>query len=276
MKRSASALARPKWTWRGDRSTRHANQPATGAPRLCCFGRPDRVCGLPSHGPAPGFTAPCSQRRLGSYCKGGVAGLTAAVAAQRSPPPAPPNGAALARPLLRRARPAGHRQHARAAHRVAGQERVGARDGLPAPHGALRVAGGLHAGSGGGRGWRGGGAARGQCPAYPARQASGRVCRRAGAGVCACHSSRPCHMHFFLAARCRPSNRSIFGLPMLSCTAPAYRAWSLCILVLDLTYSAFLLPITIGMQVGGCRPRAPANHGLSGERGSTAQMGRLC
>lgn len=62
---------------------------------------------------------------------------------------------------------------------------------------------------------------------------------------------------------------------MLSCTAPAYRAWSLCILVLDLTYSAFLLPITIGMQVGGCRPRAPAKHGLSGERGSTAQMGRL-
>lgn len=53
---------------------------------------------------------------------------------------------------------------------------------------------------------------------------------------------------------------------MLSCCTPSYRAWSLVILLLDLTYSAFLLPITIGFQVRPlpCGPKCRRQAGLPG------------
>ncbi|GAB4813507.1 hypothetical protein N2152v2_000553 [Parachlorella kessleri] len=44
-------------------------------------------------------------------------------------------------------------------------------------------------------------------------------------------------------------DRSIFGLPLLSCCTRWYRLWSMWILILDLTYSAFLLPISVGFLV---------------------------
>ncbi|KAL4439851.1 hypothetical protein ABPG75_002852 [Micractinium tetrahymenae] len=43
--------------------------------------------------------------------------------------------------------------------------------------------------------------------------------------------------------------RSIFGLPMLSCRDRYYSFWVLFVLLLDLTYSAFLLPLSVGFQV---------------------------
>jgi hypothetical protein len=43
--------------------------------------------------------------------------------------------------------------------------------------------------------------------------------------------------------------RSIVGLPIVSCRDPRYGIWVLLVLLLDLTYSAFLLPLSIGFQV---------------------------
>ena len=45
-----------------------------------------------------------------------------------------------------------------------------------------------------------------------------------------------------------PRRRSIFGLPVASCRSPAARAWSLIVLIIDLTYTAFALPVSIGFQ----------------------------
>jgi len=43
--------------------------------------------------------------------------------------------------------------------------------------------------------------------------------------------------------------RSILGLPVFSCRSQQYALWVLLVLVLDLTYSAFLLPLSIGFEV---------------------------
>lgn len=45
----------------------------------------------------------------------------------------------------------------------------------------------------------------------------------------------------------RPS--SVLGLPVLSCYSSGYRAWSFFMLLLDLTWSAYLLPLSIGFHV---------------------------
>ena len=44
-------------------------------------------------------------------------------------------------------------------------------------------------------------------------------------------------------------HRSIWGWPIISCYTRTYAIWSLIILFIDLTYSAFVLPISIGFQV---------------------------
>eukprot|EP00887_Chlorella_sp_A99_P001755 scaffold19.g1755.t1 len=46
----------------------------------------------------------------------------------------------------------------------------------------------------------------------------------------------------------RYEGRSLLGLPLISCYSRGYVAWALLILVLDLTWSSFLLPISIGFQ----------------------------
>ena len=43
--------------------------------------------------------------------------------------------------------------------------------------------------------------------------------------------------------------RSIFGLPLISPVKPWYRLWSTVIVLLDSTYTAFLVPILVGFQV---------------------------
>ena len=54
--------------------------------------------------------------------------------------------------------------------------------------------------------------------------------------------------------------RSILGLPIISCRSPRYALWALMVLLLDLTYSAFLLPLSISFQASSCwrRPQGPA------------------
>ena len=56
-------------------------------------------------------------------------------------------------------------------------------------------------------------------------------------------------------AAARPPPRSIFGLPILSCRNRLYMHWCLFILLLDLTYSAWLLPLSIGFHVRACELR---------------------
>ena len=49
--------------------------------------------------------------------------------------------------------------------------------------------------------------------------------------------------------------RSVFGLPVASCRSRIYSSWVLAVLLIDLTYSAFLLPLSIGFQVMGAGVR---------------------
>eukprot|EP00887_Chlorella_sp_A99_P000211 scaffold13.g211.t1 len=48
--------------------------------------------------------------------------------------------------------------------------------------------------------------------------------------------------------------RSLLGFPIISCYSRGYAVWSLFILLLDLSYSAFWLPISIGFQVHNLDP----------------------
>jgi hypothetical protein len=66
-------------------------------------------------------------------------------------------------------------------------------------------------------------------------------------------TSNPCKELSFNLPRlwmcsARTTYKSVFGLPMLSCCTRGYRSWSMVILILDLTYSAFILPISVGFQ----------------------------
>ena len=43
--------------------------------------------------------------------------------------------------------------------------------------------------------------------------------------------------------------RSVFGLPLGSPLTRLYKSWSTLILMLDLVYTAFLVPILVGFEV---------------------------
>jgi hypothetical protein len=47
----------------------------------------------------------------------------------------------------------------------------------------------------------------------------------------------------------RRHRRSIFGLPLLSPLTRSFKIWSSLILLLDLSYTAFLIPILVGFEV---------------------------
>ena len=60
------------------------------------------------------------------------------------------------------------------------------------------------------------------------------------------------HSPFVHAAFCygmRRRSRSIFGLPLISPLARPYKIWSGWIMLLDLIYTAFLVPILVGFEV---------------------------
>ncbi len=52
-----------------------------------------------------------------------------------------------------------------------------------------------------------------------------------------------------LAAALRRHSYSILGLPLISPLARPYKVWASCILMLDLVYTAFLIPILVGFEV---------------------------
>lgn len=65
----------------------------------------------------------------------------------------------------------------------------------------------------------------------------------------------PVHLSHRSHRRHDPS-RSIIGLPILSCRNRYYGLWVLFVLLLDLTYSAFLLPLSVGFQARAA-PKTP-------------------
>ncbi len=49
-------------------------------------------------------------------------------------------------------------------------------------------------------------------------------------------------------ASCRWEKRSIIGLPTHSPLKPAYKFWSSVVLLLDVTYTAFIIPLGVGFN----------------------------